>query len=172
MHNICDACETVQHCSQHGCIPIQPLKPCRSPYCECTPGTCSHPGCYDARGEPFAHPQQTTPNILEPTKMNLEQILDQTPRLRAWADIGPVQRAELAQFVETVLNSRAVGVTADGFFVEPGNQVWVISSTGAPKPTTVQKTVAVTNYELFGRIPVSESWLDVKALRNYQTHNQ
>jgi hypothetical protein len=104
--------------------------------------------------------------------MNLEQILDQTPRLRAWADIGPVQRAELAQFVETVLNSRAVGVTADGFFVEPGNQVWVISSTGAPKPTTVQKTVAVTNYELFGRIPVSESWLDVKALRNYQTHNQ
>jgi hypothetical protein len=56
MHNICDSCETVQHCSQHGCIPLQPLKPCRSPYCECTPGTCSHPGCYDARGEPFKHP--------------------------------------------------------------------------------------------------------------------
>ena len=103
--------------------------------------------------------------------MNLKQILDQTPRLRAWAAIGPVQHAELAQFVETVLNSRAVGVTADGFFVQPGNQVWVISSTGAPKPTTVCKTQALTNYELFGRIPVSESWLDVQALRNYQTHN-
>lgn len=23
--------------------------PCRSPYCECSPGQCSHPGCYDAR---------------------------------------------------------------------------------------------------------------------------
>jgi hypothetical protein len=29
------------------------LKPCRSPYCECTVGECSHPGCYDARGEEF-----------------------------------------------------------------------------------------------------------------------
>jgi hypothetical protein len=56
MHNICDACETVKHCSQHGCIPKQTLKPCRSPYCECTPGTCGHPGCYDARGEQFKHP--------------------------------------------------------------------------------------------------------------------
>ena len=24
-HNICDACETVNHCSKHGCIPLQPL---------------------------------------------------------------------------------------------------------------------------------------------------
>ena len=94
-HEICDQCETVKHCSQHGCIPLQPapvlsagpitpemlrpwtasersalvavlekhgiiepqpLKPCRSPYCECTPGTCNHPGCYDARAEPFKHP--------------------------------------------------------------------------------------------------------------------
>jgi hypothetical protein len=104
--------------------------------------------------------------------MDLKTLLDQTPRLRAWANIGPVQHAELARFAEAVLNSRAVGVTADGFFVEPGNQVWVISSTGAPKPTTVCKTQALTNYELFGRIPVSESFMDVKALRNYQKHNQ
>jgi hypothetical protein len=103
--------------------------------------------------------------------MNLKQILDQTPRLRAWAAIGPVQHAELARFAELVLDSRAVGVTADGYFVEPGNKVWVISSTGAPKPTTVCKTQALTNYELFGRIPVSESFLDIQALRNYQTHN-
>jgi len=27
------------------------LKPCRSPYCECAAGQCTHPGCYDARGE-------------------------------------------------------------------------------------------------------------------------
>jgi hypothetical protein len=104
--------------------------------------------------------------------MNLKTLLEQTPRLRAWAAIGPVQHAELAQFVETVLNSRAVGVTADGYFVEPGNKVWVISSTGAPKPATVQKTQALTNYELFGRIPVSDSFMDIQQLRNYQTHNQ
>ena len=137
MHNICDSCETVKHCSQHGCIP-----------------------------------KQTTTAQDKSTKMDLKTLLDQTPRLRAWANIGPVQHAELARFAEAVLNSRAVGVTADGFFVEPGNQVWVISSTGAPKPTTVCKTQALTNYELFGRIPVSESFMDVKALRNYQKHNQ
>jgi hypothetical protein len=77
----------------------------------------------------------------------------------------------LAQFVEAVLNSRASGVTADGYFVEAGNKVWVISSTGTPKPATVQKTRALTDYELFGRIPVSESFLDVEQLLNYQKHN-
>lgn len=28
-----------------------PTKPCRSPYCECDPGQCTHPGFHDARGE-------------------------------------------------------------------------------------------------------------------------
>lgn len=32
------------------------LKPCRSPYCECTVGQCTHPGCYDARHEAFTLP--------------------------------------------------------------------------------------------------------------------
>jgi hypothetical protein len=32
------------------------LKPCRSPYCECAVGQCSHPGCYDARHEEFTPP--------------------------------------------------------------------------------------------------------------------
>lgn len=27
------------------------LQPCRSPYCECEVGACTHPGFYDARGE-------------------------------------------------------------------------------------------------------------------------
>lgn len=26
------------------------LRPCRSPYCECDVGKCTHPGCYDSRG--------------------------------------------------------------------------------------------------------------------------
>lgn len=29
------------------------LKPCRSPYCECTPHQCTHHGYYDARHQPF-----------------------------------------------------------------------------------------------------------------------
>lgn len=33
------------------------LKPCRSPYCECTKGQCTHPGYYDARHEPYEHPK-------------------------------------------------------------------------------------------------------------------
>ena len=28
------------------------LKPCRSPYCECDSGECTHPGFYDARDKP------------------------------------------------------------------------------------------------------------------------
>ena len=34
------------------------LKPCRSPYCECDHGKCSHPGFYDARGEPWPPAQR------------------------------------------------------------------------------------------------------------------
>ncbi len=55
-HPICDSCETVNHCLTHGCIPVQKLKPCRSPYCECSHNVCAHPGYYDARSEPFEHP--------------------------------------------------------------------------------------------------------------------
>lgn len=40
-------------------------KPCRSPYCECTPHQCSHPGYYDARHEPYEHPK--TMNTIKPT---------------------------------------------------------------------------------------------------------
>lgn len=30
-------------------VVVEELRPCRSPYCECVVGQCSHPGCYDAR---------------------------------------------------------------------------------------------------------------------------
>lgn len=32
------------------------LKPCRSPYCECDQGRCTHPGFYDARAEELEEP--------------------------------------------------------------------------------------------------------------------
>lgn len=38
---------------QETCVPSPAQRPCRSPYCECEPGKCTHPSCYDARAEPL-----------------------------------------------------------------------------------------------------------------------
>jgi hypothetical protein len=100
--------------------------------------------------------------------MNLKQILDQAPRLRAWAAIGPVQQAELAQFAEAVLNSQATALTDDGVLVKPGTRVWVSSSLRIPTPTTVKITQAYTNYMLFGDlVPVAHSWSTEQAATDY-----
>jgi hypothetical protein len=147
------------------------LKPCRSPYCECTSGQCRHPGCYDARGEPFTHPEQTTPKTDKSTKMNLKTLLDHTPRLRAWADIGPVQHAELARYTQAVLISQATALTDDGVLVKAGDQVWVLSSLGTPMPTTVRKLQAYTTYTLFGPVPVTHSWSTREAANKYVKEN-
>lgn len=34
------------------------LRPCRSPYCECDTGKCTHPGCFDARHIPMTQGTQ------------------------------------------------------------------------------------------------------------------
>ena len=104
--------------------------------------------------------------------MNIQEILDQTPRLRAWADIGPVQHAELAQFAQDLLASQATAITADGVLVGSGHTVWVLSSTGRPVTTTVRPTQALTNYTLFGLIPVAHSWSTEVAAENYRKHNR
>lgn len=101
--------------------------------------------------------------------MNIREILP--PRLLEWYNIGPVQRAELEQFAQAVLDSRAVGVTADGYFAEPGNRVWVLNGVGTPTQTTVQKTVALTSYQLFGPVPVAHSWMDRQQLERFQRAN-
>jgi hypothetical protein len=100
--------------------------------------------------------------------MNIQEILDQTPRLRAWADIGPVQHAELAQFAEALLNTQAAALTDDGVLVKPGTRVWVSSSLRMPTPTTVKVAQAYTNYMLFGDlVPVSHSWSTEQAATDY-----
>ena len=104
--------------------------------------------------------------------MNLKTLLDTTPRLRAWADIGPVQHAELARYTQAVLITQAAALTADGVFAKTGDQVWVFSSLGTPMPTTVRELQAYTTYELFGPVPVAHSWSTREAALNYQTHNQ
>ena len=103
--------------------------------------------------------------------MNIKTLLDQTPRLRAWAKIGPVQMAEVQQFAEAVLNSQATALTADGVLVTPGTKVYVFSSTGSVQSTTVCETEAVTDYYLFGNIPVQHSFSTREAALNHQKHN-
>lgn len=103
--------------------------------------------------------------------MKLKKLLKQVPRLREWADIGPVQRSELEQFAQLLLDSQHTAVTADGVLVKAGDPVWVISSTGKPEPTTVQPTEAVTGYYLFGDIPVALSFSTKQALKQYHQEN-
>ena len=100
--------------------------------------------------------------------MKLKKLLRQTPRLGEWADIGPVQMAELEQFAQALLDSQHTAITADGVLVKPQDPVWVISSTGKPELTTVQPTQAVTSYYLFGDIPVAHSFSTEQAVRKYQ----
>jgi hypothetical protein len=103
--------------------------------------------------------------------MNIQELLNQVPRLRAWAAIGPVQHAELAQFAQLILNSQAQALTADGVLVDTGEPVWVLSSLGTPMPTTVRKLQAYTTYELFGPVPVAHSWSTKTAAENYLKEN-
>lgn len=98
--------------------------------------------------------------------MNIKTLLP--PRLRDWYNIGPAQRAELEQFAQAVLDSRAVGVTCDGYFVQPGDRVWIVNGVGTPTQTTVRKTTATTTYELFGPVPVAHAWMDREALERHQ----
>jgi hypothetical protein len=105
--------------------------------------------------------------------MNLKQLLESTPRLRAWSETGQVQYTELQQFAEEVLNSQVSAVTYDGVGVKPGEQVWVLSSLRTPVPTTVKVLQAYTNYILHNNLtPVSQSFSTREAANNYLKHNR
>jgi hypothetical protein len=106
------------------------------------------------------------------TNKDFRELLEYYPRLKSWYEIGVVQRTELEAFVNSALKADMVGVTADGELVQAGDTVWVFSSTRVPKPTTVQELRALTNYELFGKIPVSESFSSEQAAINYQKHQK
>ena len=103
--------------------------------------------------------------------MTLEQILETTPRLRDWASIGPTQRAELVHFAQQLLDAQVVGITADGVGVKPNTKVYVFSGTGSVQSTTVQPTEAVTDYYLFGNIPVAHSCSTRTAAEAYRREN-
>ena len=104
--------------------------------------------------------------------MNIQELLDQTPRLQAWTNIGPVQRAELEKFAQDLLSTKATAITADGVLVGSGHTVWVLSSVGRPTKTTVRPFESVTDYYLFGNIPVQHSFSTKQAADDYRKHNQ
>lgn len=106
------------------------------------------------------------------TNTDFRELLDYYPRLRAWYNIGPLQRCELEAFVDAGIQAGITAVTADGELVSPGDTVYIFDSVGAIKPTTVQQTQALTNYTLFGNIPVAHSWSSKQAALNYQKYNQ
>jgi hypothetical protein len=95
-------------------------------------------------------------------------LLDYYPRLRAWYNIGPVQRCELEAFVNAALQADMVAVTADGELVQAGDTVYVLSSTGKIESATVQKPEVLTDYYLYHNIPVSHSFSSEQAAQNYK----
>lgn len=99
--------------------------------------------------------------------MNIQTLLEQTPRLRAWANIGPVQLAELEQFAHGLLNSQIAAITSDGVGVTPGDEVWVLSSLNSPMPCTVKPLEAYTTYTLFGPVQVARSFSTRQAALDY-----
>lgn len=105
-------------------------------------------------------------NKPQENNVNIKTLLP--PRLSDWYQIGPVQRAELEQFAQALLDAQTTAVTADGELVSPGDTVYVLSSTGKIEQTTVKPTEAVTGYYLFGNIPVSSSFSSKRAAQHYK----
>ena len=102
------------------------------------------------------------------TNKDFRELLEYYPRLKSFYEIGPVQRCELEAFVSSALQAGMTAVTADGELVQPGDKVYVLSSTGKIESTRVQKLEAVTDYYLFGDIPVSSSFSSKKAAQHYK----
>lgn len=102
------------------------------------------------------------------TNKDFRELLEYYPRLKSWYEIGVVQRTELEAFVNAALKADMVAVTADGELVQARDTVYVLSSTGEIKSATVQKPEVVTDYYLFGNIPVTSSFSSKQAAQIYK----
>ena len=102
------------------------------------------------------------------TNTDFRELLDYYPRLKSFYEIGPVQRCELEAFVNSALQADMVGVTADGELVQAGDTIYVLSSTGKIESTKVQTPRVVTDYYLFGNIPVTSSFSSPQAAQTYK----
>lgn len=102
------------------------------------------------------------------TNKDFRELLNYYPRLKNFYEIGVVQRCELEAFVNSALQADMVAVTADGEIVQAGDTVYVLSSTGKIESAKVQRPEVVTDYYLFGDIPVTSSFSSKQAAQIYK----
>lgn len=91
------------------------MKPCRSPYCECEAGACTHPGCYDARHE---HVNSPAPLDL---RMKYVGVCALLARLSGRPGIDSFDRASIEQALNDAANAlgtHRVVKTTRGFAFE------------------------------------------------------
>ena len=82
------------------------LSPCRSPYCECNEGACTHPGYFDARHIPkeysidemMHHMHNPNPKNKLRSLAELDDVLDEI------VERNPEWFAELEKLIEESLN--------------------------------------------------------------------
>jgi hypothetical protein len=98
----------------------------------------------------------------------VKQILEHFPRLQSWYNVGPVQRAELAEFAAAIC-AENMAVTADYRLVSPGDQVWVLAGVEDVVETTVLEPV--TAYEHYRPVPVAHSFSTEQAARTHLKYN-
>lgn len=60
-----------------------------------------------------------------------------------------------------IIKEKGLFLTKDKKYVKPGNTVWVQGSCGV-ESSTVEELETLTNYELFGKIPVRHSYASEK----------
>lgn len=106
------------------------------------------------------------------TNKDFRELLEYYPRLKNFYEIGVVQRTELEAFVNAALKADMVAVTADGEIVQANATVYVFSSTGVIKRTRVLEPKVVTDYYLFGNVPVTNSFSSEEAALNYRKYNK
>jgi hypothetical protein len=91
------------------------LRPCRSPYCECEPGACTHPGCYDARHQ-AAPPEVQAATDAALDLVELPPIRVDTATYKALKTLGQ-QRGMILQPLVREAIQQMLGSAADPSYV-------------------------------------------------------
>jgi hypothetical protein len=76
------------------------LKPCKSPYCECDVGKCTHPGFYDCRGiEMNERIQELADQAQQYAEYNTPQGLEWLPMFKErFAELIVLECADIATY--------------------------------------------------------------------------
>jgi hypothetical protein len=80
------------------------LFPCRSPYCECNEGACTHPGYFDARDIPKEYTVDEMMHHMKNPKNKLRSLADLDDVVDEIIERNPEWFAELEKLIEESLN--------------------------------------------------------------------